>query len=132
MNHLISKGFSKLKRIPILFTTVLLTGCSSVDTSSDLYQNIKQQTDQFASNSEEVKQNSLVYLTEQMYNTCITLKRVAPAVMIISWVVGGLLLHLITEDQTVRKKVLTIFIIGIPVLMFVASYGLSWLVGNFL
>ena len=139
MKALISEEYSKcvIKKIKKMFVlmcmmcVMFLTGCQ-VDTSTDLYNHIKQQTDVYTNNTAQIKKDSVVYLTEKAYDFCNNLKRVAPMVIIGSEVIGLALLNIVKEDQRIRKHALFLFIITIPLIMFLLTYGLSWLVGTFL
>lgn len=135
MKNLVLDVFREIRVVCacVLFLFVLtMTGCSSVDTSSDLYQHIKSQTDQFANNTEQAKEDSIVYLTEKAYDFCNSLKRVAPFIIIGSFLFGILLLHIITEEQAIRQKAIFVFCVTIPAVTIILTYGLSWLVGTFL
>ena len=124
-------GFRKIVGMIGCVWVILLTGCQ-VDTSTDLYQNIQKQTSQFSTNAEQKKQDSVVYITELSYSIANSCKRYAPFVGVISVALGALLLHLISEDQAMRKKVWVLFIFGIPGLSILLGFGLPWLVGAML
>lgn len=136
MKHMI---FSEVKKIKTKFSYVcstvammLLAGCGQVNTSSDLYQNIQQQTQQFTADVDERKKYSVAHLTEGAYEFCNACKQYAPIVIVASIFIGILILHIVSEDQTIRRKAIMIFFIGIPVIMLALTFGLSWLVGAFL
>lgn len=132
MNRLISEGFRKIKRLPMVVSLFLLTGCSGVDTNSDMYNKIKEQTQQFTNQTQASRQESAAYFTERMYEFCNDLKKCAPAVIVGSILIGVLLMHIISEDQAIRRQAILVFIVAIPLVMFLVTYGLSWLVGTFL
>lgn len=121
----------KIAAIMGILSMMMLTGCE-IQSDTELYNQIQNQTSMFADNTQQAKQNSVVYITEKAYDFCNSLKSIAPIVIVISIAIGLLLLHLVQEDQGIRKKALFLFIITIPVLMFTLTYGLSWLVGTFL
>ena len=137
MIHMI---FSELKEFgkrvfnscSVAMTMLWLTGCGQVDTSTELYQNIQQQTQQFTADASERKQYSVAHLTESAYEFCNGCKACAPVVIIASILIGVLILHIVSEDQTIRRKAIMIFFVGIPVVMLALAFGLSWLVGAFL
>lgn len=129
--HSVSALFKKFVLLIGIASTLLLTGCQ-INTDTDLYNQIKSQTNVFAANTQQQKQDSIVYITEKAYDFCTSLKSIAPVVIVVSFIIGILILHIVQEDQAIRKRALFIFIISIPCGMFVITYGLSWLVGTFL
>lgn len=123
---------TRLSYLVTLMGTMILTGCGGVDTSSDLYQNIQQQTQQLTLDAAEKKQYSVAYVTEKAYEFCNACKQYAPTIIVASILIGVLLLHIISEDQAIRRKAIMIFFFGIPGVMLLLAFGLSWLVGAFL
>lgn len=132
MTNLVYEGFKKIRMIPMGLSMFLMTGCSSVDTQSDLYQRIKMQTDQFANATAQTKDDSVVYLTEQIYDACRKCQAVGPYIFALSIVIGVLLLHLVSEDQGIRQKAIGIFLVGIPFLVGLFTFVVPWLVGTYL
>lgn len=137
MRNLIFEDFKKniQIRVSYLCTVVgafFLTGCSQVDTSSDLYQSIQQQTQQFTADASDRKVYSAAYIIEKTYEFCTICQAWAPLVSAVSILIGALILHLVSEDQAIRRKAWAIFIIGIPVLMGIFGGLLPWFVGEYL
>jgi len=136
MKRMIFSGIKQVRlKISYLCSLVMmmfLPGCGQIDTSTDLYQSIQQQTQQFTADVDERKKYSVAYFTEGAYVFCNACKQYAPIIIVVSIFIGILILHIVSEDQTIRRKAIMIFFIGIPILMLILAFGLSWLVGAFL
>lgn len=118
----------KFKRIFLILEGVIFllfsSGCSQVDTQSDLYQHIKNQTEQFSQQTINQGKYTLVELAYYITNK---LKSTAPFIIIGSIVLGVIFLTLVQKDQATRKRIIIIFIIGIPVVDLVAILGMAFL-----
>ena len=120
------KGHYLIHSFPLLF----LTGCQ-LDTDNAIYNKVKGQTDIFTANTQQAKKDGVVYLVEIVYDFCNSLRTITPIVMVASWVIGIVLLMVIQQDQALRKRAIFMFIIGIPLIFFLLTYVLLWLVGAF-
>ncbi len=105
---------------------VLLSGCGS---TSATYQSVYNQSQhELANISEAASETASMTFGELAYNFAQSAKSVAPAVIAGSMALGMLLLLIIRKERSWRKKIVGFFIIGVPILMFLLSYGLAILV----
>lgn len=112
----------------------LCVGCS-IPTDSELYQNIEQQTQtigqQTVSNGVSSIEDWPKKIGNKLLDISNILKATAPIIIVVSMVIGFLLLHLIDKEQKMRQKAVFIFILGIPIVDFLGTYGVAWLAGMF-
>lgn len=113
---------------------VLVTsGCAMVDTESEIYEKIQSQTTQFSvENADTSGKDWWLVFSEKAYDFCNALKAVAPWIIIGSFIIGIIILKVVTEDQAIRRKAIATFCVAIPVLVFAATYGFAWLIGTFI
>lgn len=109
-----------------------LTGCSGIDSSTDMYARIENQTKQFSQHAELIKNDSVAYGTEKIYEAATWWKHHCWGFAAGFLVVGVWLLLLIREDQGTRKKVI-IWFLGFGFLgSLITGFVLPFLVGAFL
>lgn len=116
-----------------VLSSVLLMGCTQVNTDSMLYKQIKNQTESLSqATSEEVKESASLHTAQMAYRILDALKAYAPFIIVGSIVIGALIRHLVSKDVAVRKFALNFFIIGVPAVMLIVTYGLAFLCGAFM
>ncbi len=122
----VNKGITKQLLMFLGVFCVLLSGCAS---TSATYQNVYNQSQQELANiSEAASETAAMSFGEILYNFAQGAKEIAPMAIAGSMALGTLLLLIVRKERTWRKKIVGFFIIGIPVLMFLLSYGLAILV----
>ena len=120
-------------RINFIFCCLVpafLTGCST--STSSIYNGVVNQTEQELNNSKNnLASTAKLTLGETLYEFAISTKSFAPMVIAGSLGVGVLLLLIVRKERNWRKKIIGFFILGIPILMFIISYGLAILVTTY-
>ncbi len=106
--------------------SMFLTGCAS---TSATYQSVLNQSQhELANISEAASETASMTLGEILYNFALSAKQFAPMVIAGSFALGFILLAIVRKERTWRKKIVGFFIILVPLLMFILSYGLAILV----
>lgn len=123
-----------IKKIVCIGVSVLclvyLTGCGN--STSSIYNGVKSQAEQeLNSTKNSVAKSVKISLGETLYNFAITTKSFAPMVIAGSLAIGIILLLIVRKERNLRKKIIGFFILGIPILMFIISYGLAILVTTY-
>lgn len=114
-----------LRFLPLL-SGFLLNGCGS---TSQIYNGIVSQTESELYNlGNQTAQTASLTFGEVLYNFTQNTKAIAPIVIAGSMGLGLLFLLIVRKERTWRKSIFGFFIIGIPLLMFIISYGLAILV----
>ena len=103
-----------------------LTGCGS---TSATYQSVLNQSQhELANIGDAASEMAAMTFGEILYNFALSAKEFAPGVITGSIAVGIILLAIVRKERTWRKHIVVFFIILIPLLMFLLSYGLAILV----
>lgn len=107
---------------------VFLSGCSPSQTYNKINSQVQQATSSVVANGGATIQTSVNYTLYKIATGC---KAITPAVITGSIAIGILLLMIVKKDPVWRKRAIFLFIIGIPLIMFILSYGLAILLSIF-
>lgn len=127
----IKEKMRKMKSLLCFPNMLLLTGCSQVNTDSELYQKIDSQTKMLSEGIESAETHGTAWLVQKVFSISNTLKGVAPFIIAGSILFGLLLLHMVDKDQAIRKKAILLFFIIIPIGMIILTYGMAYMCGVF-
>ncbi len=122
--------------VMLLITGCLtLTGCTlreAVSEDSDIYQYVKEHTEELQEGTGQAAENGTRRLTQGIFSVSDKLKSSAPIIIIGSILIGIILLFLFNNEQGMRRHAIFVFILGIPIIDLLLVYGTAWLAGWFL
>lgn len=121
----------KLMCVGVMVLCLLtLIGCGT--STSSIYNGVVSQAEQELNSAKNSVSNSAkLTLGETLYNFAVSTKSFAPMVIAGSIAIGIVLLLIVRKERNLRKKIIGFFILGIPILMFIISYGLAILVTTY-
>lgn len=117
----------------LLLMSLPLGGCALdyVNTDSDIYQNIQDQTRSFAEDRDKQRVNGVDWMVEKVY--AIARKPYKFWIVAVACeCIGIVALKLVTNDQAIRQRIVLTFMLGIPALCILLSFVLPYMVGRFL
>ena len=102
--------------------TMFLSGCSPNQTYNKIKSQVQQSIEHAANNGKATINTGINYMLYKFATGC---KAITPAVMTGSIAIGILILMIVKKDPVWRKRAIFLFILAIPIFMFVLSYGLA-------
>lgn len=126
------KMLTKLHKIicsvMLLVSMAFVSGCGG-DVYSDVYTDVMQEVA-----NEKVYAQGMTWselIVAKCINFYLEARRIAPIVMIGSFLFGAVVYLLIRKFKPIRRMAVFVFMLGIPALTFITVYGLAFLIGMF-
>lgn len=104
---------------------LILGGCekSPYENASSQFYRIKNQSYNWDGMTEFLKNLPVIISS--------ALKDYIVSIIMLSFIMGGLMLKLITHEPTIRKKVIITFFLVVPGIVLLLTYGTAWLASIF-
>ena len=132
ISEIVGRGYRLMikKRIMSVLSLgmLFLSGCSPSQTYNKINSQVQQSVQRASNNGKATISTGINYMLYKFATSC---KAITPAVITGSIIIGILILMIVKKDPVWRKRAIFIFLIGIPIAMFVLSYGLAILLSIF-